>query len=239
MASLSTAKNLGGVGGILALIPGISLVGWILMLVALKEISEVTRDESIFNDALIGAITAIVGAVSLVTLPFIFALGGLFTLGFFGFLGILEVILIISSLFLKRAYDKVSQQLKVGSFATAGLLYLIGAATVIVLVGFLILFIALIFQIVAYFSIQDQPAQMLYPGYQAPQPMYPSSPAPQQTVPSLTQPVQSQAAPQPQAALPLQAAPQPQAASEFKFCFRCGTKLPYNAVYCTSCGTKQ
>lgn len=226
MASLSTAKNLGGVGGILALIPGISLVGWILMLVALKEISEVTRDESIFNDALIGAITAVVGAVSLVTLPFIFGLG-FFTLGFFAFLGILEVILIISSLFLKRAYDKVSQQLKIGSFATAGLLYLIGAITLIVFVGIIILFIALIFQIVAYFSIQDQPSQMLYPGYQAPQPMYPSTPTPQQTVPSPIQPVQPQVA------------PQPQAASEFKFCFRCGTKLPYNAVYCTSCGTKQ
>ena len=226
MASLSSAKNLGGIGGILAIIPGISLVGWILILVALKEISDVTRDESIFTDALIAGITAVVGAVSLVTLPFIFAFG-FFTLGFFGFLAVFEAILIVSSLFLKRAYDKVSQQLKVGSFATAGLLYLVGAATVIVLVGFLIIFIALIFQIVAYFSIQDQPPQMLYPGYQAPQPMYPSTPTPQQTVPSLTQPVQPQAA------------AQPQAASEFKFCFRCGTKLPYNAVYCTSCGTKQ
>lgn len=232
MASLSTAKNLGGVGGILALIPGISLVGWILILVSLKEISDVTRDESIFNDALIGAITAVVGAVILVTLPFIFALG-FFTLGFFGFLAVIEVILVVSSLFLKRAYDKVAQQLKVGSFATAGLLYLIGAATLIVLVGFLILFIALIFQIVAYFSIQDQPTQMIYPGYQAPQPTYPSTPMPQQAVPAPAPALQPQVATQPQPT------PQPQVSPEFKFCFRCGTKLPYNAVYCTSCGTKQ
>ena len=238
MASLSSAKSLGGIGSILAIFPVLDIVGGVLILVALKEISDVSHDESIFNDALIATITAIVGAASLVTIPFIFALG-FFTLGFFGLLGIIEIFLIVSSLFLKRAYDKVSQQLKIGSFATAGLLYLIGAATAIVLVGFLILFIALIFQIVAYFSIQDQPPQTLYPGYQAPQPMYPPSPPPQQTVPSLIQPVQPQSAPQPQAAIPLQAAPQSQAASEFKFCFRCGTKLPYNAVYCTSCGTKQ
>lgn len=233
MASLSTAKNLGGIGSILAIIPGISLVGWILILVALKEISDVTHDESIFNDALIGGITAVVGAVALVTVPFIFAIGRFFTLGFFGFLAIFEVILVVSALFLKRAYDKVSQQLKVGSFATAGLLYLVGAATLIVFVGFIILLIALIFQIVAYFSIQDQPPQMLYPGYQSPQPMYPSSPNPQQVVPTPAPALLPQAATQPQQT------PQSQVSPEFKFCFKCGTKLLYNAAYCTSCGTKQ
>ena len=226
MASLSTAKSLGGVGGILAIFPGIDVVGVILILIALKEISDVTQDKGIFNDALIATITAVVGLISLVAAPFIFALG-LFTLGFFGVLAILEVIFVISALFLKRAYDKVSQHLKVGSFATAGLLYLIGAATLIILVGVIILLVALIFQVVAYFSIQDQPAPMPYPGYQAPQPMYPSAPIPQQTLPLPVQPAQPQAA------------PQPPAATEFKFCFKCGAKLPANAVYCTSCGTKQ
>jgi uncharacterized membrane protein len=40
MGSLSSAKSLGGVGGILVFIPGVSLVGWILILLATKEISE-------------------------------------------------------------------------------------------------------------------------------------------------------------------------------------------------------
>ncbi len=227
MASLSTAKVLGGVGGIFAIIPGISLVGWILILVAMKEISDVTQDRTIFDDALIAGITAVIGAVTFVVLLGSGGFGGLITLGaidfgLFGFLGalallaIFSVFLIVSSVFLKRAYDKIAQRLNVGAFATAGLLYLIGALTVIVLVGFLILLIAMIFQIVAYFSIPDQSAPALYPGFQPPQQM----PAP------MPQVVQPQATP-------------PQLIPEFKFCFKCGTRLPASAVYCTNCGTKQ
>jgi len=227
MASLSNAKVLGGVGGILAIIPGISLVGWILILVALKEVSDVTRDRSIFDDAMIAGITAIIGAVTFIVFLASGTFGGLITLGAiaFGplgalgalaFLGVFWVFLIVSSIFLKRAYDKTAQRLNVGAFATAGLLYLIGALTVIVLVGFLILLIAMVFQIVAYFSVQDQPAPPLYPGYQPPQQM----PTP---IPQVIQP---------------QATP-PQPVPEFKFCFKCGTRLPASAVYCTNCGTKQ
>src|SRR5881396_1243088 len=179
MASLSNAKVLGGVGGILAIIPGISLVGWILILVALKEVSDVTRDRSIFDDAIIAGITAIIGAITFIVFLASGTFGGLITLGAiaFGplgalgalaFLGVFWVFLIVSSIFLKRAYDKTAQRLNVGAFATAGLLYLIGALTVIVLVGFLILLIAMVFQIVAYFSIQDQPSPAPYPGYQTP-----------------------------------------------------------------------
>ncbi len=226
MASLSTAKVLGGVGGIFAIIPGVSLVGWILILVAVKEISDVTQDRSIFDDALIAGITAVIGAITFVVLLASGAFGGIITLGaidfgLFGVLGALALLgtfwllLIVSSVFLKRAYDKIAQRLNVGAFATAGLLYLIGALTVIVVVGFLILLIAMVFQIVAYFSIQDQPSPALYPG----QP-------PQQMPTPIPQVIQPQATP-------------PQPVPEFKFCFKCGTRLPASAVYCTNCGTKQ
>src|SRR6266516_4807126 len=207
MSSLSTAKVLGGVGGIFAIIPGISLVGWILILVAMKEISDVTQDRTIFDDALIAGITAVIGAITFVVF---------LRTGAFGLLSTFWLLLIVSSIFLKRAYDKIAQRLNVGAFATAGLLYLIGALTVIVVVGFLILLTAMGFQIVAYFSIQDQPSPLLYPGYQPPQQM----PTP---IPQVIQP---------------QATP-PQPVPEFKFCFKCGTRLPASAVYCTNCGTKQ
>src|SRR5438552_4185153 len=70
MGSLSSAKTLGGVGGILVFIPGISLVGWILILLATKEISETVQDKTIFDDALLAAITAVIGAVLLVAFLF-------------------------------------------------------------------------------------------------------------------------------------------------------------------------
>ncbi|HEV2120968.1 MAG TPA: DUF996 domain-containing protein [Candidatus Bathyarchaeia archaeon] len=222
MGSLSSAKTLGGVGGILVFIPFVSLVGWILILLATKEISEAVQDKSIFDDALLAAITAIIGAVVFVAFIISGEIGGLFSLGFgfpgllfFGILGAFWVSTIISAIFLKRSYEKISQRLNVSAFATAGLLYLIGAALTIVFVGFLIILIALIFQIVAYFSINDRPPS---PGW--------GQPAPQTFAPS-------PAPPQPATGM------QPQPSVESKFCFKCGAKLPGAATFCTSCGAKQ
>jgi uncharacterized membrane protein/ribosomal protein L40E len=219
MGSLSSAKSLGGVGGILVFIPGVSLVGWILILLATKEISESVQDKTIFDDALLAGVMAVIGAV--VFVPFLI-LGGFFRLFAFGaagfipflvILGAFWVFTLISAIFLKRSYEKIAQRLNVSAFATAGLLYLIGAALTVVLVGFLILLIALIFQVVAYFSIQDRP----------PTPAW-GQPVPQAFAPS--QAMQQPAIPQ-----------QPQA--DAKFCFKCGAKLPGFAGFCTSCGTKQ
>ncbi len=225
MASLSSAKTLGGVGGILVFVPFLSLVGWILILLATKEISDIVQDKTIFDDALLAGITAVIGAV---VFAFVFALT-VFTGSFAGrfapaafafsglFLGVLAafwVFTIISAIFLKRSYEKISQRLNVSAFATAGLLYLIGAALTIVFVGFLILLIALIFQVVAYFSIQDRPPA---PGRAQPAPQtFTPSPMPQQP------------------ATPMQQPP-----VESKFCFKCGAKLPAAAVFCMSCGAKQ
>ena len=227
MASLSNAKTMGGIGGILVLIPGVSLVGWILILLALKDISDVTQDRSIFDNALLAGVTAIIGSVILALFAF-FAIAafGFFSLGFFGFLAAFWVLTIISAIFLKNAYDRAAQKLNNSSFGTAGLLYLIGALTTIVLVGFLILFIALIFQIVAYFSINDQPVMPGYAGFQAPQPFYPGQP-----------PAYPAAPPAPQPSPPVSTPIQPTA--DFKFCHRCGAKMAISADYCMSCGTKQ
>ena len=226
MASLSNAKTMGGIGGILVFIPFVSLVGWILILIALKDISDVTQDKNIFDNALLAGITAIIGSVIL-GLFFVFArvAFGFFSLGFFGFLAAFWVLTIISAIFLKNSYDRAAQKLNNSSFGTAGLLYLIGALTTIVLVGFLILFIALIFQIIAYFSINDQPAMPAYPGFQAPTPTY-SPPPTYPPTPSVPQ-------------QPTTSSPPVQSAPEFKFCHKCGAKISMSADYCMSCGTKQ
>ena len=220
MGSLSSARTLGGVGGILVFIPILSLVGWILILLATRDISESVQDRTIFDDALLAGITAIIGAIVFVFLWLSFLFTARPSAGFFFAaatfipfivaLGSFWVFTLISAYFLKRSYEKISQRLNIGAFASAGLLYLIGAALTIVLVGFLILLIALIFQVVAYFSIQDR---LPVPDWSKSSPQAPTS------FPSMTA--------------------QPSGPVESKYCFKCGAKLPSAAIFCTSCGSKQ
>ncbi len=60
MASLGQAKSLGGVGAILVLIAGfipsagfvVAIIGFILILIAVKYVSEVLADRTIFNNTI-------------------------------------------------------------------------------------------------------------------------------------------------------------------------------------------
>jgi len=111
----------------------------------------------------IAAATGIVGALAGAAVFVFGAVTGILTGGVSAFLGIAAglfvvwVFLIVSAVFLRRAYNSMSKELGVGMFSTAATLYLVGAALTIVLVGFILLFIAEILQAVAYFSIPSQP----------------------------------------------------------------------------------
>jgi len=167
MTKLGDAKTLGGVGSILLLIPVVSIVGYILVLVAGKYVSDELGDESIFNNMLYAVITGIIGAAVGAFILITGALVSAFTLGISAIFGILSgvaviwVCFIISSIFIRRAYDTMATKLGVGSFRTAGTLYLIGALLTIVIVGVVVLLVAYIVQIVAFFSINEisQPTQ--------------------------------------------------------------------------------
>jgi uncharacterized membrane protein len=211
MASLSQAKTLGGIGSILAIlfwVPGnvglgLLVIGLILMLVAVKNIADVVGDQAIFNNMIYSVLLAIIGPIVTTVVLFVaaasfFNIFGGFTPGtttvpngFFTVIGIiilalvlLWVCLLISTFFLKKSYDNIAARLRVDMFHTSGLLFLIGAATVIVLVGFVILFIAAILQIVAFFSIPEQVAPQMPPqqgwGPPPPPPPMPPSQAPTQ-----------------------------------------------------------
>ena len=67
------------------------------------------------------------------------------------------ILMIISALFLKKSFASIKEHLKVDIFGTTGLVYLIGAALLIIGIGAIILLIAMILQIVAFFSLPDQP----------------------------------------------------------------------------------
>lgn len=163
MATLSEAKTLGGIGSILVFIPFVSLVGYVLLIVAVKDISDYLQDRAIFNDIVIAAAAGIVGALALAGGVFLGLLGmglafvtsGL--LGVFGGLVVAWVSLVVSAVYLRRAYNAMAERLGVGTFRTAATLYLVGAALTVVVAGIFVLFVAEIMQAIAYFSIPDQP----------------------------------------------------------------------------------
>lgn len=82
---LNTTKNLGGIGALLMFfffIPYagsiLALVGLILLMIGAKGLADYYREAGIFNNALYGVITAIVGAIAFIVVV-AFALVGFFT----------------------------------------------------------------------------------------------------------------------------------------------------------------
>jgi uncharacterized membrane protein len=183
MASLGQAKSLGGVGAILVLIGGffgapgaiLAIVGLILVLVAVKYVSEVLADQTIFNNMIIAVVLSIIGLVALVVIvlsafysfigfrSFSFMPGAAAPVGLVAFITsiiigavIAWIFFLIASIFLRRSYETIGTRLNVGTFHTTGLLYLIGAALSIIGIGLIIVFVAEILQIVAFFSLPEQ-----------------------------------------------------------------------------------
>jgi len=184
--TLDSVKTLGGVGSILtllALLPIIGvvlgIVGLVLILVALKYASDIFGDPKIFNDMLYAVILGIVGLVvaafAVVAVVFrAIGIGYLSSSAYIGptsvatgdWVGMLGAILLgltaiwvcflVSSIFLRRSFDELGKRLNVSLFGTAALLYLIGAILTIIIVGFLLIFVAGILFIVAFFSINTQ-----------------------------------------------------------------------------------
>ena len=186
MSSLSSARAVGGVGTILVLlsmIPQIGalfgIAGFIMILIAIKSISDIVDDPRIFKNMMTAVILSIIGIViaSVIVMATLLSAfqNGYFTSGYpftpstsvttaqwiaFGLaigLGLFAawILLLISAIYLRRSYDLIGSALEVPTFKTAGLIYLIGAATAIIGVGFVIFIIGEIIGSVAFFSIPE------------------------------------------------------------------------------------
>ncbi len=207
---LSQAKTYGGVGSILILLSPVPSVGWllavvgfILTLLAVKNISEAVGDRSIFNNMLISVVLSIVGVVvaGVLLVATLFRFVGMGNFSELGpnfnpstippsdVIGLVSSILIAlaavwvfllaSAIFLRRSYDAIAARLNIKMFSTAALLFLIGSALIIVLVGFLLLLVAQILLIIAFFSITDElPPQSQIPPPPPPPSSSPPSPPP-------------------------------------------------------------
>jgi len=81
----------------------------------------------------------------------------------FAVLAILWIGLIISAFFNRRSLKMLSAKASVGLFSTAGLLLIIGAVLTIVLIGFLLMWIAVLLMLIAFFQMKPQPEQPVTP----------------------------------------------------------------------------
>ncbi len=160
--------------------PIISIAGLILIFLSVKTISEQTNDEEIFKNFLLSFIFNIIAIVSL----FLIIIAGFGAMGGISWLTSLEtanitdfssfwnyfssiiiaaiigflvawIFLIIGSVYLRKSYKGIADHTNVKHFETTGTLYLVGSITAILLIGFLILFIARIIEIIAFISLPD------------------------------------------------------------------------------------
>ena len=162
----------------------IGFIGIILFLVAMNSLSQYYSEPGIFKNALYGFLTNIIGVAALIVIAFTLVFTTIVssatssTSGFSGaafisvFLGVIVaalVISIVSAVFYMRAFNKLGEKSGVHSFNTAGLLYLIGTALTIVLVGSLLAWIAWIFALSGFNSLKPKTAEPSTVSYSAPQ----------------------------------------------------------------------
>jgi uncharacterized membrane protein len=204
--NFQTSKNFSGIGAILLLVSffaapftsifgsgAIGIIGLILMLVGIRGLADYYRDDRIFNNALYGSITGVVGVVVTAATAFIGFLSA--AADFFGkvfpgwngdwrslsgmtpdtsnitlsdvapFIAIfLAVILIafifalVTALFYRKSLLNLKDKTSVGLFGSASLLLLVGGALSIILIGYVLMWIALLLVAIAFFQMK-QPMQ--------------------------------------------------------------------------------
>jgi uncharacterized membrane protein len=196
---IETSKNLGGIGAILIFIGGLavfgsfyagvlSVIGLILVLIALKGMADNYNEAGIFNNALYAFIMVIIGGVAFVGALIASVLMLIANLsldiynpaewtamltdlsdlsGIMSFLGaiilaivVLFVFLVIAVIFFRKSLNQLSAKSGVGMFGTTSMLMLIGAVLVIAFgIGIIIIWIAWLLLAIAFFQIRSQPTQ--------------------------------------------------------------------------------
>ena len=190
---MKQARTMGGVGSILVLLSFVPYVGFILglagfvmVLLAVKQISEVVKDKEIFHNVLMAVIFQIVGsAISVFVVigsffafvgsqvmmapfgPSFDGFGGPGILGAGAVMAVLGsllagliamwIVLIIAARFLRKGYEGIADKTGTETFRSVGRWYYYGAWLAIVLVGFILILVAAILQIVAFFSLPESP----------------------------------------------------------------------------------
>lgn len=159
----------------------LSFIGFIMVFIAVKMIADETKEKAIFDNYLYAFIMCIVAILALVAIVFIV----LASVGGFTFITELQnsamtdpmeiwnsiqpvlggaiagiivfwILAVVASFFLRKSFNLIAEKTGIKWFATTGFLYFIGTITTIVLVGFIILIIAMVIEIVAFFSLPEK-----------------------------------------------------------------------------------
>ncbi len=191
-----------------------SLIGFILFLVGMRNLSQYYGDYGIFRNTLYGFVLYIIGtavAVGIEIAFFTYTIGSIFQVSpstpptnfilglfsaFFAVFAVILVFSIVSAVFYMRAFNLLGERSGIENFKTAGLLYLIGTALAIVIVGGFLVWIAWILAALGFNSLK--PVSAIYR-------------------PSVSQPIQP-------------------SMTQRKYCPYCGTENNVDASYCRHCG---
>jgi len=196
------AKTLAGEGSILLLLSLIPYAGWILGIIGvvllmrgLKELSYYYQDEKIYQDSLTGvkfyiiAIIAAAAAIAAITLgigsatgftfksPFV--LTEAFGIGLAVFLGgivIAFIFYILATTNLRKTFNTLAQKSGEASFTTAANLLWWGAVFTIIVVGLLLILVGWIFATIGFFTMKSKQYQQYTPP--PPNGVIPPSPQP-------------------------------------------------------------
>jgi uncharacterized membrane protein len=222
LISLEPNRTLGGVGALLiaigCLFPFLSLVGIILVLIAMRGLADYYKDDSLFQNALYGFIFGLIGAAAAIVLFFALFFttftvtttippGPGVTVSALSFLGFIFLILVVAFVFLfieaifyRRAFDSLSGKSGEKTFGTAGLMLLIGSILVLAFgIGFVLLLVGWILAAVGFFSMKEPTTRAGGP------------PPPPPSIPMTT---------------------------DKRYCQYCGAENATDALFCKYCGKK-
>lgn len=220
--SFEYGKTLAGEGAILLILSVVPYVGWVLGIIGVillmrgvKELSNYYQDNSIYENAFTGVKYYVVAIVAIAVAAAALAIGfSTFGFNFNNFPNIVPagftvgialmlaglivafIFYVLAAMHLRRALNTLAEKTGEHSFATAGTLLWIGAILTIIMVGLLLIFVAWIIAVIGFFSMRSK----------------------QQPNGYTMQPTATQA---------------PQAA---RYCPHCGAPATSDATYCSHCG---
>jgi uncharacterized membrane protein len=179
MRDFKTSKNLSAVGSILIWTPLACIIGYILLYIGMKGLSEYYKNDRILRDFTAGLVFGIIGSIvfsiSLITAFFgdvvgIMSIAGMAFTGHYGVTAFImayvwatvplvvgAVFLLLQALRFKKGFDALAKHSGVNMFRTTGALMIISAILSIIYVGIIFLAIAHILLAVACFSLKTNP----------------------------------------------------------------------------------